>query len=520
MSAPTPPDLAAGIPAESLAPGQMIEGTYEGERVLLARVGDRFHAVGAECTHYGGPLCEGLLTGTTVICPWHHARFELESGRATAPPALRGLARYRVDVADGRVRVLGVQSPARSSAAPARRVGSVVIVGAGAAGDVAAATLRDEGFEGSVTLIDDEPGGPVDRPNLSKDYLAGAAPADWIPLRPPGFHRDHGIDLRVATRVEKIDTATRTLVVAGGEEIRWDSLLLATGAEPVRLDIPGAELAHVFTLRSLRDADAIIDAAGRSRRAVVVGASFIGLEVAAALRARSLEVDVVAPEAIPMERVLGRDLGAFIRELHEQHGVRFHLGRTLAAIEAEHATLSDGTRLPAELVVVGIGVRPRTRLAEQAGLACDRGVLVDATLRTSAPHVWAAGDVARWPDPRSGERVRIEHWALAERLGQTAARNVLGADEPFAAVPFFWSRHYDTSVQYVGSAAGFDAVKSVGDPRHGAGSVLFERGGRVLAVASVGNERASLEAEIALEAGAAHVEWERLLHGSPAFRGA
>jgi NADPH-dependent 2,4-dienoyl-CoA reductase/sulfur reductase-like enzyme/nitrite reductase/ring-hydroxylating ferredoxin subunit len=507
-------DLAIGIPHEALARGQMIEGTYQGERVLLARVEDRFYAVGGVCTHYGAPLCEGLLSGTAVHCPWHHARFDLESGRATAPPALASLKRYPVVVGPDRVRILPPAPAPSPSPRPATNgPDSVVIVGAGAAGAIAAETLREQGFQGRVILLDSEPSGPVDRPNLSKDYLAGSAPEEWLPLRSDEFYRESGIELRVETRVERIDPAARTVTLAGGEQLGWGALLLATGATPVRLRVPGADLANVFTLRSLRDSRAIIGAAGQARRAVVVGASFIGLEVAAALRARKLAVHVVAPEAIPMERVLGRDLGEFIRELHERNGVRFHLGRTVQAVQRDHVILSDGTRVDAELVVVGIGVRPSTELAEQAGLACERGVLADEMLRTSAPGVWAAGDLARWPDPASGERIRIEHWALAQRLGQTAARNILGAEEPFRSVPFFWSRHYDVSIQYVGSAVGFDAAESVGDPRHGQGAVLFKRGGRTRAVASVGDERVSLEAELALECSdaAAIVDWERRL---------
>jgi 3-phenylpropionate/trans-cinnamate dioxygenase ferredoxin reductase subunit len=510
------PDLAAGIAQEALAPGQMIEGTYEGARVLLARVDDRFYAIGGECTHYGAPLCEGLLIGKTVLCPWHHARFDLESGRATAPPALSGLKRYRVVLEADRVRVLGLVPAAIRSGRPARNPGPIVIVGAGAAGAIAAETLREEGFDGRVTLLDGEPSGPVDRPNLSKDYLAGNAPEEWLPLRSDEFYRERGIELRVGTRVERIHPGARTVTLAHGEELGWGALLLAMGATPVRLRVPGAGLGHVFTLRSLHDARAIVEVAGRARRAIVVGASFIGLEVAAALRARKLDVHVVAPEAIPMERVLGRDLGAFIRELHEKNGVRFHLGSTLQAIEPDHVTLSDGTRVDAELVVVGIGVRPLTELAEEAGLRCHQGIQVDPMLRTSAPGIWAAGDLARWRDRLSGERVRIEHWVLAERLGQAAARNILGAEERFRAVPFFWSRHYDVSIQYVGSAAGWQDADSVGDPRHGQGTVLFKREGRTLAVASVGDSRVSLEAELALEspAPAEIVEWERRLRAA------
>jgi len=499
MAEPDRPDLALGVPVASIASSQMIQGTYDGESVLLAREGDRFYAVASECTHYGGPLCEGLLRGRTVVCPWHHARFDLESGLATRPPALKALQRFRVAVEEGRVRITGRLPAAARSARPARSPGSVVIVGAGAAGAVAAETLRDEGFEGRVTLLDSEPDGPVDRPNLSKDYLAGTAPEEWVSLRPVEFYREREIELRVATRVERIDTAGNRLTLAGGETIAFDALLLATGATAIELALPGAELPHVLTLRSLRDSRAIIEAAGRSRSVVVVGASFIGLEVAAALRARKLEVHVVAPDAIPMEKILGRELGEYIRELHEANGVHFHLGRTLQAIERDHVVLSDGARVGAELVVVGIGVRPNTQLAEAAGIKCDHGVLVDEWLRTSAPRVWAAGDIARWPDPVGGEPTRIEHWVLAQRLGQSAARNILGAEERFRAVPFFWSRHYDVSVSYVGSAPGWEQADLVGDPRHGEGAVFFRKAGRLRAVASVGDPRLSLDAEVALE---------------------
>jgi NADPH-dependent 2,4-dienoyl-CoA reductase/sulfur reductase-like enzyme len=378
---------------------------------------------------------------------------------------------------------------------------------------VAAETLRDEGFGGRLTLLEMEPTGPVDRPNLSKEYLAGNAPEEWIPLRPDDFYRKREIELRVEHRVEAIDPKSRTITVADGEELEWDALLLATGAAPAKLSIPGAQLPHVFTLRGLRDAHGIIGTSERSRRAVVVGASFIGLEVAASLRARELQVHVVAPESTPMEGVLGPDLGTFVRELHEEKGVRFHLGRTLESIELDHVILSDGSRIDAELVVVGIGVQPRTELAEAAGIRCDDGVLVNELLETSLPGIWAAGDVARWPDRHTGEFVRVEHWVVAEQLGRTAARNILGAKERFRAVPFFWSRHYDASVHYVGSAVQWEDAAPVGDPRHGKGAVLLRKGGRTLAVASVGDPRVSLEAELALETGdpAEIDDWERRL---------
>jgi apoptosis-inducing factor 3 len=406
-----------------------------------------------------------------------------------------------VEERDGRVRVLARDEAHAAAARPSPRASTpddVVILGAGAAGIEAAVTLRREGYRGRLTMVDADPDAPVDRPNLSKDYLAGNAPEEWIPLRPPGFHEQHRIDI-VRGRASRIDVPARRLEVEGRDALPFDALLLATGAEPVHLNLPGEETGPVHYLRTLADSRRIVDAAKQAKRAVVIGGSFIGLETAASLRARDLEVHVVAPEAVPLERVMGRELGAFIRALHEEKGVQFHLGRKPARIERDAVVLDDGARLSADLVVIGVGVRPRLALAEQAGLALDRGVAVNEYLETSAPGVYAAGDIARWPDPHTGERIRVEHWVVAERMGQTAARNILGARDRFDDVPFFWSAHYDVSINYVGHAEKFDAIVVDGDAAKHDVAVRFNLAGRPLALATIFRDGESLEFERAME---------------------
>jgi NADPH-dependent 2,4-dienoyl-CoA reductase/sulfur reductase-like enzyme/nitrite reductase/ring-hydroxylating ferredoxin subunit len=503
-SKPTGPDLAQGIPLDDLADGAMIGGHVGEEPVLLARRGDEFFAIGSACSHYGGPLAEGLAVDDTVRCPWHHARFSLRTGEAIGAPAFNPVSCWRVDKRDGKACVREkIEPSARRRAGQARSASEnaerVVIVGGGAAAFATAEMLRREGFAGSVTLLSSDDAAPYDRPNCSKDYLAGNAPEDWIPLKPSEFYREHAIDVVLGTEVTAIDVDARHLAMTGGRNLAFDKLVLATGAEPIRLDIPGASERHVHVLRSLGDARAIIANAKEARRAVVLGASFIGLEAAASLRARELEVHVVAPERRPMERILGREFGDFIRELHEEHGVVFHLEETATAIDGQKVKLKGGTTLSADLVVVGIGVRPRTRLAEQAGLAIDRGVVVNEYLETSAPGIYAAGDIARWPDPHSGEKLRIEHWVVAERQGQTVARNILGRRERFADVPFFWSQHYDLPINYVGHCENWDELEIEGDIKARDCLVRYRRDGKLLAVASIYRDVDSLKEELAME---------------------
>jgi len=498
------PNLESGIPITEIPDGGALAGHAGGKAVLLVRQGEEWFAIGAVCSHYSGPLAEGLVVGDTVRCPWHHACFNLRTGEALRPPALNDVTCWQVEQRAGKVYVTGKAPKARDDGRTTKRRSShpdsVVIVGAGAAGDCAAETLRREGYKGRLTLYDPDPDTPYDRPNLSKDYLAGTASEDWIPLHPPEFYREREIDIVHDRRVAAIEPKARRIRLDDGGTVKYGALLLATGATPLRLP-PEMERGRpaVHYLRSFADSKAIVGAAGKARRVVVLGASFIGLEVAASLRARQLEVHVVAPAARPLERVMGAELGDFIRRLHEEHGVNFHLTQKASAIDGGMVTLEKGTRLPADLVVAGIGVRPNVELAERAGLSVDRGVLVDERLQTSAPGVYAAGDIARWPDPHTGERIRVEHWVVAQRQGQAAARSILGESDRFHAVPFFWSQHYDVPINYVGHAERWDSIEVEGSIDARGCAVRFVRGGRTLAVATIYRDRQSLEAEAAME---------------------
>ena len=498
-SLPTGPELRDGVPVSDVAEGGVLKCRVGDEPALLVHQGGEFFAVAAGCSHYGAPLADGALIGHELRCPWHHACFDVRTGEAAGPPALRAIDTWTVVRQGDLVRVTDKRSLPQ---APARATGpsSVVIVGAGAAGDATAEMLRRLGYAGPITLLskDDEPL-PVDRPNLSKDYLDGSAPEEWIPLRGAEFYSENRIELLPRAEVVRIDPAAHTVTLADGRSLSYGALVLATGSAPVRLDLPGASLPHVQVLRTLGDARAVIQQAATAKRAVVLGSSFIGLEVAASLRKRGLEVHVVSPDAMPLARILGPELGTFVRELHEEKGVVFHLGRRPARIDEHSVTLDDGSELGAELVVMGVGVRPSTALAEAAGLSVKNGIVVDEQLRTSAPDIYAAGDVARYPVP--GGDVRIEHWVVAQRQGQLVARSLLGQGSSAPWVPFFWSQHYDVAINYVGHAEAWDSLHIAGSIAGRDCLVAYRQGGRIIAVATIYRDQASLLAEDALARG-------------------
>jgi NADPH-dependent 2,4-dienoyl-CoA reductase/sulfur reductase-like enzyme/nitrite reductase/ring-hydroxylating ferredoxin subunit len=493
------PDLTQGIDAASVPADGMFAGHVGDDPVVLARVEGAIVAVAGACTHYGGPLKDGLRVGRTVTCPWHHACFDLATGVALEAPALSPLDRWKVEEAGGRVfvreKLPAADEPTRDKASDPK---AIVIVGGGAAGFAATQRLRDLGYAGDLILISADGDAPYDRPNVSKDYLAGEADPAWMPLKDEAFYRNNRITVRTATRVVGLDAPARRLTLEGGETLGYDRLLLATGATPIRLSTPGFDRDNVHVLRSLADGDQLIAAAEKAKAVAVIGASFIGLEVAGSLRTRGLTVHVIAPETLPFESTLGPQVGAFIKRLHEEHGVRFHLGRTAKRYDGARIALDDGSTVDADLVVVGVGVRPSLELAEAAGLKIDKGVVVDRDLRTSDPAIFAAGDIARYPEPATGALIRVEHWVVAERQGQAAAAAMLGVGEPLADPPFFWTAHYGCSIRYVGHADSWDRIEEIGEVANADGEVRLVKDGRAAAVVTIGRDMASLKAAQAM----------------------
>lgn len=479
-----------------LAPGTMRAEEVEGVNVLLVRLADRIHAVHGACTHYGAPLAEGALRidadGARVICPWHHACFDVQTGDQCEPPGLDALPRYpvRLDGDDVYVTVpvgseRGDAPGSRTPMMAARDSGddrAAVIVGAGAVAQHAAERLRQCGWTGRVVIIGPESAPPYDRTNCSKSYLQGAMQEDAMPLRSAEFYRQHDIE-RLEARVTSLDADARAITLATGETLVYDGAILATGGTPRPLDAPGADLPGVHALRSLGDSRALREAARDAARVVIVGASFIGMEAAFSLRKLGVEhVTVVAPGDVPFAGVFGEAVGRRIQKLHEENGVTFALGSKVEAITGEARArgvrLESGDEIDADLVLVGIGVTPATDYAEGAlERRDDGGITTDASLR-AADRVWAAGDIAAFPDPRADRRVRIEHWRLAAQHGRLAADNLvraLGArqgdtrEEPkaFDGAPFFWTAHFGTNFRYVGHAEDFTDILYDGDPADG-----------------------------------------------------
>jgi NADPH-dependent 2,4-dienoyl-CoA reductase/sulfur reductase-like enzyme/nitrite reductase/ring-hydroxylating ferredoxin subunit len=490
-----------------LQEGQMQPFELEGKAVLLARIDGQYHAIGGKCAHYGAPLHEGLLLGHMVMCPWHHACYDVRSGARLEPPALNDLAHYPVRIENGMV---WVTLPNDNVTAPQGKTSTAqtfVIVGGGAAGSAAAEALRRANFTGRIILLSAVPDVPVDRPNLSKDYLDGHAKPEWMPLRSADWYAQRDIDLHLNTQVTHLDLDAHTIHLAEGEPLRYDKLLLATGANPRQLrDTPGAEMDGIYTLRTLADAAAIIQAVENGKRVVVVGASFIGMEVAASLASgRGASVSVVAPESVPFDRILGDDIGRMFQREHEAHGIQFYLGDGVTAFTGENnrvsgVQLKSGKMLDADFVVVGIGVAPDTAFLRDSGLRLDEkdgSLRVDSHLQTSHPDVYAAGDIARWGE---GAGTRIEHWRVAQQQGIVAAHNMLGqADEVDRHVPFFWTTQWHVTLNYVGHAARWDEIIYRGSPEQKQFVAFYISGGQLQAAAGCGHDQDLIALEFILQ---------------------
>jgi len=502
-------DFTKGVPIRSLRDGEMLGGRVGKDKALLLRRGDEIFAVGRECTHYHGDLTQGLLVGDEVRCPLHHACFDLRTGEALRAPAFDPIPCWRVERIDGKVFVRdkidfgksksSSREQKQSENAAKNHPSSVVIIGGGAAGFAAAEMLRRKAYSGPITMISADKAAPYDRPNLSKDYLSGDAPDEWMPLRPRDFYKQHEIRLILNTRVSSINAKKRTVALENGKALEYGALLLATGAEPIKLALPGAAKSQLMFLRSYADSKAIIHKARAGKHVVILGASFIALEVAASLRKRKVNVHIVAPDHEPLERVMGVQIGKFVRGLHESHGVVFHLGETVSRVKGRKAVLKSGKTLDVDFLVLGVGVKPSTQLAENVGLKVGDGVIVNGNLESSERGIFAAGDIANCLDAYSGDRIRVEHWVVAERQGQVAAKNILGIRERYDLAPFFWTTQFGVEIRYVGHAKKWSAVKVEGSLKGKKCAVQFRQAGRTLAVATINWDLKLLEAEREME---------------------
>ncbi|HKJ30749.1 MAG TPA: FAD-dependent oxidoreductase [Balneolales bacterium] len=478
--------------------GDMKEITVGENKILVSKIDGKFYATGASCTHYGAPLATGVLKNHNVVCPWHHAAFDLTTGKNVDPPALDALNTFDVHVNGNDVVVeipeefSGRTSAKMSSYNPDKDDRTFVILGAGAAGEAAAETLRQEGFEGRILMITREKRLPYDRPNLSKDYLSGNAPDEWMPLRSNKFFEKNDIELVQGKEVTEVDVHSKELLYSDGKKVHYDRLLLATGGRARTLDVPGADLQNVHVLRTFDDADAILKSVKSAKRAVVVGASFIGLETAASLTKQGLSVTVVAPESVPFEHVFGTEIGKWIQSVHEENKVTFHLGETVEKFEGDGSVkkvvLKSGNSIETDLVLIGIGVEPVTDYLKDFDLNKDQSIDVNSHLK-AADHVYAAGDIARYPDFRTGEKIRVEHWRLAQQHGRIAAHNMLDHNVPFRRIPFFWTEQFNAHLLYVGYVKNWDDLIIDGIVNSGDFMAYFMKDGKIRAAATPNREK-------------------------------
>lgn len=485
---------------DDLQVGEMKQIKVNNHPILLARLEDnKFYATGANCTHSGAPLAKGVLSGERVVCPWHNACFNITTGDQEQPPGLDALPSFPVYIEGENVIIeLPENVPSQRIHQMAKHDPSVdsrvfAIIGTGAAGNMAAETLRREGFEGQIFLITKEEKLPYDRTKLSKKYLQGDASAEDLPQRSCEFYQEYNIELRCGRAVTQVNPNLKTITFEDQSKLSYDKLLVATGGKAVQLDVPGADLDNIYTLHQLNDASQILEEIEQVKNAVVIGSSFIGMEAAASLTKQGIAVTVVSPDSVPFEKILGEKVGKMFQKLHEENGVSFKLGTKITQFDGvgkvKAAITEDGEHISTDLVIVGIGVQPITQFLEGVKINDkDNSVIVNEYLQASED-IYAAGDIAQFPDQPTGKMTRIEHWRLAAQHGRIAAQNMLGKQIKFAGIPFFWSGQYDLKLRYAGHAEEWDEVIIDGDLNQQEFIAFYVKENQVLAVAGCGRDR-------------------------------
>lgn len=478
-----------------LQDGDMKEIAIGEKNILLTRVDGKFYAIGGKCSHFGGPLAEGVLHEHRVRCPWHQACFDIVTGDLLEPPALDALSSFDVRI-DGEDVIVSIPEDMKEQHIPnmtkrnkARDSREFVIIGAGGAGNAAAETLRQDGFEGRIVMVTQENHLPYDRTQLSKGYLKNPEAKPPI-LRSEGFYKDYDIEVLIQHRVANVDPSNKSVILESGSSLKYDKLLLATGSKPRRLNIPGADLENIFTLRSLDDANTIKAIAAKASHVVIAGASFIGLETAATLTERELSVTVVAPESLPFQLILGEEIGKMYKAHHESKGVSFRLGTTVARFDGnkkvQKVVLKDGEELEADFVILGIGVQPATDYLKGLNLNPDGSITVDKNFRVT-DDIYAAGDIASFVDWRTGEHIRIEHWRLSEQHGRIAAHNMIGKESELRSIPFFWTNQLGLNLRYVGYIKTWDEIIFQGNTSKRNFGAFYVKNGKILAVSGAGS---------------------------------